>query len=257
MPTRIRTRLAADAQRANREQAVRLGAAARAARLRRHLTQGALGRRVGLSQAAISRAERGLGAGMTLDAWQRLALGLGIGMNVALRRDPMEDTLDAAHLALQELVLANVKPAGYRASVELPSRPAEPWRSVDVALVDDERRRFLVVECWNTIGDVGAAVRSTSRKQVDADALATARWGRAPHAVAAVWVVRATARNRALIARYPELFATRFPGSSARWLRALTSDAPPPAMPGLVWASADAGRLYAWRRRELTTPSLR
>jgi transcriptional regulator with XRE-family HTH domain len=249
MPNRCRTRLAADAARANRDQALQLGTAARAARLRRQLTQDSLGRRVGLSQASISRAERGLGAGLTLDAWQRLALALGIGLYVALRRDPMDDTLDAAHLALQELVLTTTKAAGYRASVELPSRPIDPRRSVDVALVDDQRRRFLIVECWNTFGDVGAALRSTSRKQVDAEALAAARWGEVPFVVAVVWVVRATARNRALVGRYPELFATRFPGSSARWLQALSSGTPPPAMPGLVWASVDAARLYTWRRR--------
>jgi len=68
MPTRIRTRLVLDAARANREQLARLGAEVRAARHRRHATQAKLGGRVGLSQSAISRAERGLGGGLTLDA---------------------------------------------------------------------------------------------------------------------------------------------------------------------------------------------
>jgi hypothetical protein len=106
----------------------------------------------------------------------------------------------------------------------------------------------VLAECWNTIGDIGAAARSSERKRADAEALAAARWGEAPAAVGVVWVVRATARNRALVARYPEVFAARFPGSSAGWVRALTEGAAPPDEPGLVWCDVAATRLFAWRR---------
>ena len=248
MGTRIRTRLAGDAERANREQLARLSAEVRNARHRRHLTQAALGTRVGLSQSAISRAERGLGGGLTVDAWQRIAIALGITLRINLQRDPLAETADAGHLAMQELVLRLGRTAGYRGLVELPTKPAEPWRSIDVALLDDTRRRLTVVECWNTIGDIGAAARSSTRKRAEAEDLATARWGERDHAVALVWVVRATTRNRALVARYPQVFASRFPGSSARWVMALTTGEEPPDEPGLVWASVDATRIFAWRR---------
>jgi hypothetical protein len=66
MPTRIRTNLAQAAARTNREQLFSLGSAVRAARLRRRWTQATLGAKVGGSQSAISRAERGLGGGLTL-----------------------------------------------------------------------------------------------------------------------------------------------------------------------------------------------
>jgi hypothetical protein len=109
------------------------------------------------------------------------------------------------------------------------------------------RRRLILNECWNTIGDVGAAARSSSRKLAELQDLATARWGTLAE-VGLVWVVRATARNRALVARYPEVFASRFPGSSRRWLDALTTGAAPPGQPGLVWCDVGATRLYEWRR---------
>ncbi|HEY6570332.1 MAG TPA: helix-turn-helix transcriptional regulator, partial [Candidatus Limnocylindrales bacterium] len=150
MGTRIRTRLAGDAARTNREQLARLGAEVRNARRRRRLTQAALGTRVGLSQSAISRAERGLGGGLTLDAWQRIAIALGITLRINLQRDPLAETADAGHLAMQELVLRLGRAAGYKGVLELPTKPAEPWRSIDVALIDDARRRLTVVECWNT-----------------------------------------------------------------------------------------------------------
>lgn len=249
MGTRIRTRLALEAERANREQLARLGAEVRAARLRRRMTQVQLGARVGLSQSAISRAERGLGGGLTLDAWQRIAIALAITLRISLQRDPLGETTDAGHLAMQELVLRTGRAAGYRGLVELPTKPAEPWRSIDVVLADDAHARLIVTECWNTIGDLGAAVRTSARKQVEAAALAVGRWGERPHRVGLVWVVRATARNRALLARYPEVFAARFPGSSLAWCRAIEGNGEPPDAPGLVWSSVDGTRLFPWRRR--------
>lgn len=86
-------------------------------------------------------------------------------------------------------------------------------------------------------------------------------WGPSARA-ALVWVVRATARNRLLVARYPEVFATRFPGSSRAWVAALTAGGPIPTEPGLVWCDADdhaaddgpEGRLTL-RNSEFGTPA--
>jgi hypothetical protein len=137
---------------------------------------------------------------------------------------------------------------------ELATRPADPVRSADVGLRDDRRRLLVLVECWNTIGDVGAAARSSERKRAEAERLAVAIGPLREDAtlesyrVRGCWVVRATARNRALVARYPEVFATRFPGSSAGWVRALTAASEPPEQPGLVWCDVAPTRVFAWRR---------
>jgi transcriptional regulator with XRE-family HTH domain len=248
MPTRIRTRLARQAEHANREQLVRLGADARQARHRRRLTQALLGSRVGLSQSAMSRLERGGGGGMTLDALQRVAVALEITLRVGFQRDPLTETTDAGHLAMQELVLRLGRAAGYTGSFELATKSNDPWRSADVGLAAPTQRRLVHVECWNTIGDIGAAARSSARKQAELAALAIARWG-TNATTGLVWVVRATARNRALIARYPEVFASRFPGSSRGWVDALTNGTPPPLEPGLVWSDVAGTKLFAWRRR--------
>lgn len=248
MAGRRRTRLAIEAERRNAEQLARMGGQVRDGRRRKRLTQKQLGDRVGLGRMAISRAERGQGGGLTLDAWQRIGVALDRPLIVRFQRDVTGETADAGHLALQELVLRLGKPLGYRPSAELPTRAAEPWRSVDVLLADDARRVLIVVECWNTFGDLGAALRATDQKRADAEALAVSRWGLAASRIGVVWVVRASARNRALVARYPELFASRFVGSSAQWVAAMTVGASPPAEPGLVRADAAATRLYPWRR---------
>jgi len=70
-----------------------------------------------------------------------------------------------------------------------------------------------------------------------------------PYRVRGCWVVRGTARNRGLVARYPEVFAARFPGSSAAWVRALIAGAEPAEQAGLVWCDVADTRLFAWRRR--------
>ena len=172
MPTRIRSRLAVEAERRNREQCARLGREVLAGRAAKRLTQQQLGDRVGLARQSISRAERGLGGGLTLDAWQRIGLATDRPLVVTLQRDVTGETSDAGHLAMQELVLRAGRTAGHVTRFELATRPAEPWRSADVGLRDNARRLLLLAECWNTIGDVGAASRASERKRADAEALA-------------------------------------------------------------------------------------
>lgn len=244
-----RSTLEVEALRANREQLARLGSAVREARRRRGLTQAALGRRIGVSQATISRLERGLGGGHSLDTWQRVGLALGRPLRVDLSRDVEEEPVDAGHLAVQELLLRLARRAGYGRGFELATRSGDPARSVDVALRDDRGRRLILIEAWNSFGDIGAGARSFDRKMAEAAQFAVAVGGSEPYVVFGCWVVRATARNRALLARYPEIFATRFRGSSAGWVSALTQATRPPADPGLVWSDVATTRIFAWRRR--------
>jgi transcriptional regulator with XRE-family HTH domain len=229
------------------EQLARLGRQVREARLRRRWTQARLGGTARVSRMLVSRIERGLGGSSTVDSVQRISVALGIPMRLELGRDPVEDTADAGHLAMQELVLRIGRATGCIGSFELPTRPAEPWRSIDVVLACPQRRTMILCECWNTIGDIGAAARATSRKAAELDALAASRFG--PNAsVGTVWIIRATARNRALVARYPEVFASRFPGSSRGWVDALTGGGDSPTSAGLVWCDIAATRIFAWRR---------
>jgi len=241
--------IAVEARRRNMEQLAVLGGLVRGSRIRRRWTQKEVAHRAGISRSSVSALERGFGGGQSLDTWQRVSIAVGTPLIATLQRDPMEDTVDAGHLAMQELVLRLGRGAGYARSFELVTKPAEPWRSTDVGLRDDRRRVLVLGECWNSVGDVGAGVRSTTRKVAEAEQYAVAMWGDRPHRVASVWIVRATKRNRELVARYPEVFATRFPGSSRGWVAAPTTGGDPPAEPGLVRADGGATRLFAWRRR--------
>lgn len=249
MPRLKRPELLAEAERRNREQCARLGGEVRRSRRRRHQTQAQLAAHVGVVQSTISDVERGHGASLSVDLWQRIFASLDRHLVLDASRDAAQEPADAGHLAIQELVLRLGRAAGYRGSFELPTKPADPTRSTDVGLRDDSRRLLVLVECWNVFGDIGAAARSSARKQAETEAAAIAFGGGVPLRVAACWVVRATRRNRELIARYPEIFSSRFPGSSQGWVQVLTSGADPPSAAGLVWSDAGASRLFPWRRR--------
>ena len=238
-----------------------LGRQIRDARRRRHLTQSALGDRVGLSRMSISRAERGQGAGLTLDAWQRISVALGMPMRFTFQRDPQRDTGDAGHLAMQELVLRTARSAGYAGTFELPTRPAEPWRSIDVGLRDDRARRLVATECWNTFGDIGAAARVSKRKLAEADRTSRPRAGGRPRTRSVSSGSCGRPSRIAPWSRDIRAFASLFPGASASWVRALTTggasrhpspvssgamSAPPASSRG---AAASTGSIARW-----TTP---
>ncbi|HSO30555.1 MAG TPA: helix-turn-helix transcriptional regulator [Candidatus Sulfomarinibacteraceae bacterium] len=224
-----------------------LGASVRAARRRRRLTQSQLAGRAGLSRASLSRIETGRGGGVPVGTWLALAAELGLAPRFGFARDWREEPVDAGHLAVQELLLRLGRAAGYTRTFELPIGRARSGASVDVFLRDDRRRRLVIAEVWNVIGDIGAGSRSFDRKLGAAAEFAVAITDE-PYSVHGVWVIRATRRNRALVARYPEVFATAFKGSSRAWAEALVSGGPPPDEPGLVWADVAATRIFAWRR---------
>jgi transcriptional regulator with XRE-family HTH domain len=236
------------AERALREVTRREGAKVRAARRRRGWSQRELGRRCRLAQTTISKMERGDGASLSLAAWQRVADALGLPLDLRLGRDADEETVDAGHLAIQELVMRLGRRVGYDRTFELPTKSADPSRSVDVGLVDHARRRLVLLECVNSIGDLGAAVRSSDRKASEAEGLAISLGRGKPYSLHACWIVRDTRRNRELLKRYPEIFDSRFPGSSRAWSRTLAEGGVPPSSRGLVWCDLRATRLSAWRR---------
>jgi transcriptional regulator with XRE-family HTH domain len=219
-----------EASRRSREQRAQLGGEVRRSRVRRNWTQVELADRAGISRHIVGRIERAT-TQIDVDVLQRIAIAFKRPLEIRFGRDVLEHPADAGHLAMQELVLRFGRTNGYVGDFELPTRPAEPWRSIDVVLASPTRRIMILAECWNTFGDIGAAARSSMRKAAELAAIAAGRWG--PDVlVAVVWVVRSTARNRALLACYPEVFAARFPGSSRAWVSALANGGAPPAEPG-------------------------
>ena len=131
----------------------------------------------GVSQSEISRIEAGLATYASIELWMRVALILERRPRFEVSNDPRQEPTDAGHLGIQELVLRLARQTGRHGIFELPTRSAEAWRSTDVGIRDERHRALILVECWNMIGDIGAAARSTSRKLVEAEQLAVASGG--------------------------------------------------------------------------------
>jgi transcriptional regulator with XRE-family HTH domain len=230
--------------------AINLGRTVKAGRLRLGLQQKQLAARVNVTQAWISRIELGHGDRVPLRTWVAIGTALRQPLAISFTRPltQMREPADAGHLSMQERLLELARATARAATFELPTRPADPRHSIDVCVRDSRHRVLIIWEIWNTFGDIGAAIRSTNRKRAEALTLAAIVDAGPPYRVATVWVVRPTAANRALIARYPEIFHSGFPGSSRLWVKALETGAVPPDRPGLVWLDPASGRLTEWRR---------
>jgi transcriptional regulator with XRE-family HTH domain len=231
--------------------AATLGREALATRRRRRLTQQRLADAIGISRPRYAEIERGEGATAPLETWARIGAALRRPLAVSFSRDiDQPGPRDAGHLAAQELVLRLARTHSRTASFELPTRPADPARSSDIGLRHDAIRTLILVEIWNRIDDVGAAARATDRKVAEAAAPAAfAGADGEPYRIASCWLLVDTAANRRLVAAYPEIFRTRFPGSSAGWARALAEGAAPPIEPGIAWVDPRAGRIVPMRLR--------
>lgn len=224
--------------------AAHLGRVIHGARKRIGLTQAQLAARAGIHQSWLGEIERGGGRGVPLGVWVSIGLVIGQPLVVGFSRETSTAPRDAGHLAVQELILRLARDHGVGRAFEL-ATPS--LGSIDVVLRDAHRRLLILIEIWNRLDDVGAARRATNRKVDELRRLEDA--SPEPYAIHVCWVVRATAANRALVARYPNVFETAFPGSSRDWTRTLTTGGVPPLQPGLVWADLGATRLYEWRRR--------
>ena len=226
------------------------GREVRLSRRRRRLHQKTLAAKVGISQGRLAEIEAGKGTGTPPEVWFALAEALGRYLRFEFARDPLTELVDAGHLRIQELVIRLAKAAGWEASFEARTG-GDSGRSVDVRLIDRRGRRIVIVECWNTFGDLGAANRSSNRKVEDAEARAVAIAGDGDQfEVGLCWVVRDTTANRELMNKYGHILEARLPGSSVAWVGALTTPgAPMPKQPGLVWCDNQGTRLFARRSR--------
>lgn len=230
---------------------VKLGRQIRRSRQRRRLRQQTLAERVGISRALLAKMEAGNATGTPPEVWFALAVAIDRYLKFEFARDPLQELADAGHADIQELVLRVAKQAGYRGGFELRTRTSDPSRSIDVPLISRQERRIVVVECWNTFGDLGGAARSSQQKLASASDAAVVHGGDdEPYATGLCWIVRDTKRNRELVARYSHIFDAFLPGTSLGWVKALTvPGAAMPAQPGLVWCDVRATRLFSRRDR--------
>lgn len=208
------------------------------------LTQAALGARIGISQTAVSKLERGRASSFSMETWAATAAALGFELVSYFDGAPSGDApVDLEHLRRQALVVAAAARGGWRAHPEHDIRtPQGRQLTIDVLLSRPSHRELCVVEVWNWLADVGHAWRNHAAK-------IEAVQGSSPsHQVSGLFVLRGTRRNRALVGELTTLFRTRFDASSVRMLASL-QDPGVRAVRGsaMAWTDASATRLLPAR----------
>ncbi len=157
---------------------------------------------VGLGQSEISHLERGHGARTSIETWIAIGIALQRPIAIGFSRDVVDPTpLDAGHLAAQELTLRLTAHGGWQGRFEAPSDPSAPRHSTDIELTAPDGR-IVLLEIWNRLDDLGAAVRSSDRKLAD---LARRRALQTP--VSSCWLLVETSANHELVRRYPAILA--------------------------------------------------
>ena len=172
------------------------------------------------------------------------AIGIALQRPIAIgfSRDVVDPLPhDAGHLAAQEVVLRLAADAGWHGRFEAPSDPLEPRRSTDLALTASSGR-IVLVEIWNRLDDLGAAVRSSDRKLAEVAQRQTRQ-----DAIGSCWLLVDTAANREIIHRYPSIVRARFAASSRSWVAALSITAAVPIHPGIAWIDIGSRRLRELR----------
>ena len=197
----------------------------------------------------ISRSEwSGLELGRksaTVATWNRAAFAVGGSLDAWIKQTSAAGMpRDAVHLRNQELILRLGVGGGWKGlPEELIDRDARTSRAADVLLYRrspiDQVDEYSFWDVWDWFDDVGGPVRDFQRRMEAVGRYAVARM-RLPDSplprTGGCFVVRATARNRALIHDHRNFFRSRFPGSAQGWLRALEdAHAPMPTDPALIW----------------------
>jgi transcriptional regulator with XRE-family HTH domain len=146
---------------------VRFGLGIRAIRRHRGWTQAQLAARAGVSQAAVSRVERGDAARATVRTLHRVAEALGARATLGLlwHGEGLDRLLDAAHAGLVDQVIGMLAVAGWEVIPEATFNHFGERGSIDILAWHPGRRALLIVEVKSVVPDIQALLAGVDRKQ--------------------------------------------------------------------------------------------
>lgn len=145
---------------------VRLGLAIRALRRRARWTQAELAGRAGVSQATVSRVERGELRHQTLNTLSLIAEALGARASVRIywHGEDLDRLLDAAHAGLVEDVVRLLVRHGWHVLPELTFNEFGERGSIDVLAYHAETGALLIIEVKSVVPDMQAMLAAMDRK---------------------------------------------------------------------------------------------
>jgi transcriptional regulator with XRE-family HTH domain len=191
---------------------VRFGLQIRALRRQRGWTQAKLAARADLSQAAVSRVERGNGRLVTLRTIESLAEALGASASLRLRwhGEDLDRLLDEAHAGLVEWVVASLRARGWEVVTEATFSVYGERGSIDILAFYPASGCLLVVEVKSVVPDVQATLAGIDRKARLAPQLARDR-GWTVRCVSRLLVLPADRTARRRVAQFGSTFNLALP----------------------------------------------
>jgi transcriptional regulator with XRE-family HTH domain len=201
---------------------VRIGLALRSLRRRRGWTQAQLGARASVSQSAVSRAERGDAADLTVRTLARIASALGarVTMQILFQGAALDRLLDATHAGLVNEVVTLLRAGGWEAVPEATFSAYGERGSIDVLAFHPATGSLLVVEVKSVVPDMQAMLAGVDRKVRLAPAIARER-GWAPRNVSRLLVLPEDRTARRRVATLEATFDQAFPArtvAARRWI---------------------------------------
>jgi transcriptional regulator with XRE-family HTH domain len=204
---------------------VRVGRIIVAVRQNKGLRQADVGRLARVSQSVVSRIERALIRGITVETMDRIATALELDLRIELRgrSGDVDRLVDREHASLVELVVARLRAGGWEVLVEYTFNHFGERGSVDVLAFHTEHGALLIVEVKSRLTDLQAFLASFGRKLRLVPDLVRSEPGWDVHHVGRVLVITGTTANRAIVQAHGAVFNVSFPTRARgfhRWLRA-------------------------------------
>ena len=192
---------------------IRVGAAFRAVRLRRHWRQQDLAIRAGVSAAFVSLVERGHLERASLATLRRLAAALDIRIDVVprWRGGELDRLVNARHSALHESVAAHLLGVGgWLIAPEVTFAVGGERGAIDILAYHEASRCLLVIELKSAVIDVNELLGTLDRKRRLAARIAAERGWQAD-TVSCLLVVQDTRTNRRRVAAHRTVLRTALP----------------------------------------------
>jgi hypothetical protein len=203
-----------------------------------------------VSQAAVSRLERGRLGEMALRTVERIAAGLDaeLDLRVRWRGEELDRLLDATHAALVERLIGILVPLGWQCAAEVTFLIGGERGSVDVLAWHERTGRLLVVETKSVVPDLQQMLSAFDRKARLAPVIAARRGWRA-NGVARAIVLAGTATNRRRAERFAATLRTVLPSDGATMRRWLADPVGP--CPAALWFLSDTRVMTTIRSRRV------
>jgi transcriptional regulator with XRE-family HTH domain len=228
--------------------AVRLGRAVTAVRVKLRRTQSEVAHRAGVSRSTVARIEHGDASSVTLGTLQKVgeALGIQVALVARWRGGEIDRLIDAGHAAMHEAMARRLgRLAGWLSVPEVSFAIYAERGVIDILAWHSATRSLLIIELKTILMNVSELIGVMDRRRRLAFQIAASRGWR-PETVS-VWVILAeTMTNRRRFAEHKTVLRAAFPadGRAMReWLRS-----PGEAISALSFLSYDHEGDRTWSR---------